>query len=65
MMKRLQGQVRRMLETAAKMIKIVLPRDNVMVPVPDLGTAKIVAHSLRHPQGVLAMANSSWGQGTF
>ena len=48
----LQVPVRGMLETAAKKIKIVKPRDNVMVPVPDLGRAKIDAHSLRHPEGV-------------
>ena len=44
----LKVPVRGMLETAAKKIKIVKPGDNVMVPVPDLGRAKIDAHTLRH-----------------
>ena len=49
--KRLQVPVRGMLETASKKIKIVKPRDKVMVPVPDLGRAKIDAH-LHHRRGV-------------
>ena len=45
--KRLQVQTRsRMLETAAKKIKIVKPGDNILVPVPYLDKAKIDAHSL-------------------
>ena len=44
--KRLQVQAHRMLETAAKKIKIVRPGDNVMVTVPDMDRAKIHAQSL-------------------
>ena len=44
--KRLQVQPHRMLETAAKKIKIVRPGDNVMVTVPDMDRAKIHAQSL-------------------
>ena len=44
--KRLQVQAHRMLETAAKKIKIVIPGDNVMVTVPDMDRAKIHAQSL-------------------
>ena len=39
-----------MLETASKKIKIVNPGDKVIVPVPDLGRAKIDAH-LHHRRG--------------
>ena len=57
----LQVPVRGMLETAAKKIKVVKPGDNVMVPVPDLGRAKIGAHSLRHRQaGDKVLSNSCW-----
>ena len=56
-----QVQARRIMETAAKKIKIVKPGDNVMVPVPDLGRAKIGAHSLRHRQaGDKVLSNSCW-----
>ena len=41
-----QVQARRIMETAAKKIKIVKPGDNVMVPVPDLDREKINAHLL-------------------
>ena len=44
--KRLQVQPHRMLETAAKKIKIVRPGDNVMVTVPDMDRTKIDAQSL-------------------
>ena len=48
-----------MLETAAKKIKVVKLGDNVMVP--DLGRAKIGAHSLRHRQaGDKVLSNSCW-----
>ena len=44
--KGLQVQSRGIMEIAAKKVKVVNPEDNVMVPVPGVDRAKIVAYSL-------------------